>query len=260
MSVANFLDTAYYHEFLYDIYDTQDILDELATYLPACGWTANGSDSYTSPVDSDGRFMTIEFTRVDANYLQMDVLDQNDFTVSQRRMYISSTDPSRVSIFVGPFHFCLDAARLGSTTGEWLAAGMLDNSPEDQSASDRYVYGQGSRNSSGTFSYNTWDYASMLDNNTATHDDRINKKDNGRDGFYKTLGGQWLYHPVEFFVDTATVVFAFAGRAYQQILVSEELCLRQSLIRLPIDSSSLGSFRGVTGAGIVRSYRLAIRV
>ena len=266
MTVAVFLQSNYYYNLLENVADTQDILTALPAILAANSpaWTNNGGDSYTSPVDAQGRFFRVDFTRIDVNYLQLVLKDQNDTTVMTRRMYINNaaTDKSRVQIFSGQFHLFIDATRGSVASGEGLSAGILDNTPEVQGTGARYVYGGGTRNSSNTFGNATWNWASMLANVTPTHEDRVNVKDNGGNngGFYQTIGGLLMYHPREMFVSTATVTRAFAGRGYQQILVPDFLALKQNQIKVPIDSGLLGSFRGVAHVYTNDGMSLAVRV
>lgn len=253
-----YLTSSYYYYLLTRVMDMQAVLDALAALLPAVGWTANGSNHYTSPVDALGRSLHCEFTRVSASVLNLLVKDDRGATVGERRMNINATAWNNMQVFYGQYHLIVDA--WGPNLTEWLSAGLLDLTPEAQNAHTRYTYMCGSRTNTGTYSGNVWHYASMLDNNTVNHTYRSDYRSNGNNAGYQTLGGQYRYFPVEMYVDTATVTKVFAGRRYQQILVGSELCHNQSLIRLPIDTGVLGSFRGVGGGSTQASLRLACRV
>ena len=82
--------------------------DLVANTSPA--WIDLGGNKFRSAVDGDGRFLQILMTRVDARRLQMDVIDQNNTTITQRRVTISSTW-NRVTIFSGQYHVCINVVK-----------------------------------------------------------------------------------------------------------------------------------------------------
>ncbi len=253
-----YLSSTYYYRLLSKVLDVQTILTELETILPAAGWTHDGSDHFTSPADEWNRFFHLEFTRVSATNLNLLVKDAAGGTVGERRMYINGTAWANVQIFYGQYHFILDS--LSGTGAEYLMAGILDLTPSTQDAHSRYVYMSGMRTNTGTASNYTLNYASMIDNATATHDTRLIRPNDGSNTGYQTFGGQYLYFPYETGVDTNVLTMGFAGRRYQQVLVGSELADRQSLIRLPIETGVLASFRGIHGPGTLNSMRLVCRV
>jgi hypothetical protein len=263
MSVPGYLSSSYRSASYVTITDVNDIISNLRTELvtnnnPA--WTETSpATTFKSPVDSDGRFFEIKLTRVAAQNLQMDVIDQNGVTVSQRRMQISSTF-NRITIFSGQYHVCIDAMR-SDNTAEYLLAGILDFYPQPQSANARYTYGGGTRTTGDTASTNSWSYAGMLDNVTVSWFNRCNIwASPGSCPICYTLSGNILYHPREFFASTAALSFAYAGRGYQQIILPNSLGDFETLVKVPLSDSIAGQFRVAQGIPGYMSQLLAYRV
>ncbi len=238
--------------------DVQTIMNDLDTLLNEAGWTLNGSNHYTSPVDAVGRSFHCEFTRVNASQLNLLTKDDRGGNVGERRCNLNGTAWNTIQIFYGQYHLIVDI--MGPNMTEWVSAGILDLCPEAQNAHTRYAYSCGSRTNTGTYGSNAWNYATMLDNNTTTHTYRTDYRSNSGNAGAQTLGGQYRYFPLEMYAGTATINGAFCGRRYQQVLVSQDLCHQGSLIRLPIDVGVLGSFRGVAGGATYQGMRLACRV
>lgn len=254
-----YLNSTYFYAALSKVMDQQAVLDALGALLTGAGWTDNTGNHYTSPVDPDGRFFHIELTRVSASTMNMLVKDQAGSNIGERRAMFNTAGWNIVQVFYGSHHFCLDY--IAATGADFLLAGILDQTPESQVVHNRYVYMAGTRTNTGTVSNNTWIYASMLDNATVQYNSRCNTRaGGGLNAGYQTLGGQYLYWPVEHHVSSASLTLGFAGRRYQTIIVGTELCDCGSLTRLPIDAGKLGSFRGVAGAVPVYATRIAIRV
>ena len=149
-------------------------------------------------------------------------------------------------------------------TGEYLIAGILDFYPQAQSLSNRYVYGHGSRLST-TDALNSpiWNQSYMLDNATAALTRRVHDwidVSGVAPCLIFSLSGNILYHPREFFASTAALTGAYAGRAYQQIVLSSGLGDQGTIVNVPLDTGVVGQFRVVQGGGVQSGLILAIRV
>jgi hypothetical protein len=245
MTAPAFLSSTYRFLKFAGVTDVQTILDNIAIELVASGWTDNGGGSYTSPVDAVGRFHTDVFTRVDADTLEMATTDQDGTALLSRRMEISAVagTTSTVSLFTGQYHFHVEAL-WPTQVVEHLCSGILDLSPEAQNAHTKYVYNAGwLTNAGGSAGPRTIVALCMIDNATPTQTVRCIDYTNigGGGGVkYKQSGGI-IFHPKEVFSTTATVSFAFCGRCYQHICVPD-IFSPGSLIKIPVDGSTLGSF------------------
>jgi len=262
MAVPGYLSSSYRFATTNAITDVADIITLARTELvtnnsPA--WTEPTSQKFKSPVDADGRFFTILLTRIGAQNLQADVADQNGTTIATRRMQISSTF-NRVSIFSGQYHVCIDAVR-SDLTAEFLCGGITDFYPQAQSANNRYTYGAGTRTNGDTTANNSWNYAGMLDNITATYAARANfwSSLSGCALCY-TLSGNFLYHPREFFASTPSLTMAYAGRGYQQIVLPYNVGDLETLVKVPLSDSVVGQFRVAQGMASLTGMLLAYRV
>ena len=259
MAVPGYLASSYRYLKLTGVGDSQAILDALDTELEAASWTDEGSGTYKSPVDADGRFFKITITRVPTTGLEMTVKDQNGTSVCVRRAYTSGVT-STVYIFVGQYHLFIEIVR-GSAAPEYLAAGILDFGPENQSQSSRYVYGGGKRNSA-TNDYNDYiDNWAMIDNVTATIMARgmmLRPYSHDYAPLY-TPGNNLIFHPLCLFATTASMTMAYAGRMYQTILLYNWACESGDIIAVPIDGSTLANFCVVRGPQSVNGMIMAIR-
>jgi hypothetical protein len=249
MAIPGYLSSSYrYATELGTITDVADLITAIAAELAANdpAWTSEGGGVYKSPVDADGRFFKITLTRIAAQNLEMTITDQNAVAVGVRRMQISSTY-NVIMIYSGEFHFCIDVLKSGGSA-ESLSAGILDFYPQAQAASTRYVYGNGSRADNDTLSNGDWRLASMVDNATPTHKQRCSDWVNtvGNRAILYTMAGNILYHPREFWASTAAITNAFAGRAYQQIMLPY-FGDAAAVMKVPLSESVVGYFRTAQG-------------
>lgn len=264
MAVPAFLASSYRYLKLSGIVDVQSILDALATELAAVGWTNNGGGSYTSPVDAGGRLHTDVFTRMSAAALEMLTKDQNGVDLLTHRMQLNTAAglANDVFLFTGQYHLHIDAAVPGQSGSDFLCSGILDQSPEEQGAHDKFVYNEGSREpSTGTGRTTNVLYLTMRDNTAVSRRDRCTDYMSPANGSLRwTLAGNPIFHPKEGFCTSTggSISGAFCGRCYQHVLVPS-IHSFGSTIRIPIDGSTLGIFK-VTGVTPVGSLRQAIRV
>jgi hypothetical protein len=106
--------------------DTATILTDLATLLPAAGWSTVAANRYKSPPTAAGRCMDIAFASISAAQLGMTVRNWLGATLVERRMNISTGAPgSAVRYFYGSHHLVIDC----QTSVEYVAAFVLDPSP-----------------------------------------------------------------------------------------------------------------------------------
>jgi len=265
MSVPGYLSSTYYYSRLKGVTDVAEILAELAILMATAGWTSELS-SMVSPTDVYGRKFYATPSAGGTTRITLNVCDQNHDTVGARIMDISSVNKNTVQIFIGSHHICIDNTTPAHTYGEWVAAGILDVYPNLGQDCDNYVFVQGSRNSAGTLSYVYWSYATMLDNAVSRHDDRSNSKNRwGHDAPYQMPGAIEIFYPQEMAVQPLGEPYYedmwYAGRAYQRIIIPHNLVDKQSEVKIPIDTGTFGTFRGVAGAykEVYGEMRLAMR-
>jgi hypothetical protein len=144
--------------------DVQDIIDAFATKATGLSnpWTDGGSGLYTSPTDAAGRFFSVTLTAISATNLEMVVKDDTATTICTRRIQIVS-GPQNWWLAVSENYCWIE---IDNATVEALGAGLLDLSPESQTAHGAYVWGRGNRNASDSVDGlgTTQEYFYMIDN------------------------------------------------------------------------------------------------
>ncbi len=106
--------------------DVSQILADLATLLPAAGWSTISTDRYRSKATAAGRYVECAFSHVSQAELQMVVYNMFQKAVSTRRMDITTTAPgSNVRYFQGDHHIFIDC----QTSVESLGASVIEPSP-----------------------------------------------------------------------------------------------------------------------------------
>jgi hypothetical protein len=236
-------------------------LTAIGTELVASGWTDNTGNSYTSPVDAVGRFITANFLRESAQTLSLEVFDQLGQSLLQReaRIDVTAGVNNLAHIFTGQFHVHIEF-QLPNGTGEFLCGGILDLSPEAQDAHTKWAYGGGTRANGGTVNGDGPHYLNMYGSGSASNTTRIIQYENSGIGgaLIYTKAGNYMFHPREVFCTTATVTMAYCGRTYQSVLVTARFN-SYSKIKIPIDGSTLGTFL-VSGMTSRYGLTLAIRI
>lgn len=258
MAAPTYLASTFRFLQLLGVSDVQTVMNNLAVELVAGGWTDEGSGTYKSPVDAVGRFFKANFVRVDSGNLQMIVSDQNAQTIGTRRCYGATN--ATWSIFTGPFHIYLEANRI-SAAAEYMAGGILDFSPEAQSATTRYVYMNGYRNNLNATVNSNWTYWNMMDNVTIALTQRA-MSPRAQVSTYAPAYDQSMnlvFHPLCMFASTASLVSAYAGRAYQMVLLWDYASESGTRVKVPIDGSTLGEFMICRGSGSNNGLVLAVR-
>lgn len=232
--------------------DVQTIIDDfedqvLTTNLPV--WTSPSANVYVSPVDGYGKFMRLEFTRTDATRLDLVVKDQNGITLMTRRILLPANG-SHVRIYTGQYHACIDVYDYSSSP-EWFMAGILDLSPESQTAHSRYVYCWGSRDTADAYGQGWFKYFYMIDDVAPASYRRVNQYSGPVSG-YATPNidamGYWVMQPALFYCKASGgTYYRYAGKAYQTLFVSRFMGDVGSTIEIPIDAGVTGKFKILSG-------------
>jgi hypothetical protein len=273
MSTPHFLTSSHRYFRRQGVSDVQTIIDDFyAETVTNGGWTDRGSGKLRSPVDSAARWMDITLARAAVNKLSMRVDDQFGTTICLVRAQGVLTNAWDVRIFTGQFHAYIDivsnpASSYSAGNAECVHAGILDLSPEVQTAHQTYVYGNGSRNTLDQYSnYNNWNYAYMCD-----HFANVQNQNrcgliglSGSGAGIRTLGGARTYYPREFWaggrgqwIDGANYAH-YAGRAYQTLLVDNTLG-NGSEIYVSIDAGVPAKFVIVSGIAYSQNRMVAVR-
>lgn len=259
MAVPAFLSSAYRYRLVTAVTDVQSILDALATELAALSWTDEGGGTYKSPVDAVGRFFKLNLTKASTLVMKMIAYDQNGVTIATRRC--NGTSGCSWVLFTGAFHFFIEAIR-GTAAPEHLGAGILDLSPEAQDAHSRYVYGGGYRDDAGSAANNAFDVWAMVDNVTVTLAVRGMLTNTMITNYSPsfTLGGNMIYHPMSLFASSASATNRYAGRMYQTIMLWDYVSDSGTMVKVPIDGATLGTFCVVRGPSNFGGKVLGLRV
>lgn len=127
--------------------DVATIITDFRTMVLAQSpaWTEPVAGTFQSPVDGDGRFMTVTLVATTALRLQWLVADQNAITIVDREIDISGAGTS-VNYYAGQFHAYIEALE---ATPEVAQAGILDETPLAQNAILDYTFANAYRNSGG---------------------------------------------------------------------------------------------------------------
>jgi hypothetical protein len=266
MSIPAFLASSFFYFLRTAVVDVQTIIDDFQAQVLANvpAWTNPSTDVYVSPVDGFGRFMRLEFTRVDAQTLTIVIKDQNGITIATRMIVIPSANSSDIRIYTGQFHFAIDCLT-GTANPEFICGGILDLSPESQNTHSRYVWAIGPRGPSSYTNY-YWENAAMLDNITAAITQRLGV-------FYIPWGGDnppipmidsmgfWESQSIMMYVQRdGTSARYYAGRAYQMVFVSRLAGADGTELILPIDAGVTGTFKIIFDVGHTDNYGFLIAV
>ncbi len=149
MTAPAYLSSSYRYFEKWGVTSVATIISDFATEVLADNpaWTDLGGGLYKSPVDADGRFFDVLLTDEDGtNHVKMSarIRDQNGTTLCTRRINLPASPSCYVRIYTGQYHFAIDVDPV-STACEFLMGGILDLTPEGQTAHGHYCYGHGSR-------------------------------------------------------------------------------------------------------------------
>ena len=262
MAIPAFLASSFRILRINGLTDVSQLITALTTELVAAGWTNNGGGSFTSPVDGVGRFHTNVFARSAAGLMTMETFDQNSSSLGKYGINFSTTagQLNTVNVYSGQFHLHIEVYNPGSVLG-YICSGILDESPEAQNAHTRYVYNGSYYDSNGNaLTTPTWPKLGMKDNTTNNFTFRcVEHATTNSSGAAKfTLGGNLCFYPREVFCSTATLTYPICGRCYQQIIVPDVNNSPGSIIQVPIDGATLGTFQVTNVGGFY--FLLAIRI
>jgi len=265
MTAPAFLTSSFYYYIDYGVSSMETVLNDIvaALALNSPGWTVTdnrpGTDSVTcvSPVDSSvtpHRFFTCVFSNVSGHsnlWLQCVTTDQNGVTLGTFVIEGTASNTWIMRYFTGQFHIIVDIEK-DSAASEALVAGILDLSPEAQSAHSHYCYCHGSRNSSGALANNNLWFASMVDNVTVTDSNRVVSYNNSYSygnpqATLRSPAGSFIFKPVIHVATNTLNTVSQAGRRYQQLLGSSNLTTEGGTLVVPTDIGSTGTFMMVGG-------------
>lgn len=258
------------------ITDVQTIIDDAVAEAVALtpAWTNPSTGKIVSPVDSFGRYIELQLTRVSATVLEVVMTDPSARTLT-RRANISGT--VTCDFYIGQWHFCLDWS-----SGEGYYACILDLSPEDGDAHDKWVFVSGPRDGVGTLDimggvHNLADgfvirsagtYARLATGSNIRWIVPVvaeggSGNTEGDGGAFQTLGGSVLWSPLIVYGDSATNDFRIRGRMPQILTTGRQHVGANSEYPIPVDESTTGTFRVVRPLVPDASYydhrRFAIR-
>jgi hypothetical protein len=239
------------------VVDVSTILTQLATTLPALSpaWTANGGNSYTSPVDSSGRQFTMAFSRISATNLQCILTDGSGRTLTRRAQIAAGG--STVNIYASQFYLVLDW--LNGATAEGIGAWMLDESPELQTSHNMWMTGNSSRTAADALD-GAWTFGSGFIIRSGgvfallaggwmqpVYHNVSNNSTEGTLG--RTLGGSNLWVPIIAMGDSVTNIFNIYGRLYGALNARASFSPIGAEISVPIDQSNSAIFRTLSMSG-----------
>ena len=259
MTVPVYLNSSFSYVETAPITDVDDIItafrDEVLNgQTPA--WTEPDTALFKSPPDGSGRWIDVLLTRIAANNLECRVRDSSGTTIVTGRMQIGTV--SIVRIFTGQFHFHIETV---GASPEFVRGGIVDLTPEAQSAHSQWAYGYTRRDTADALrSYCYWRSSAMIDNGTPAIVER------GL-GFciataaknLQSASGAWIFGACGVTVkppgDASN--FRYAGRLYQQVVCPDDIPGSEFVV--PIDTNSFGTFK-IIGMPAVLSQRLAVRI
>jgi hypothetical protein len=240
MTVAAFLNSSHYYTSIADVDDVQDIIDALGTILKTTNdpaWTEPSARTFKSPVDADGRYYTVAVSRVDVDTLQLVVKNQSNTTIKTCRIDIdaSGSPAVEVKVYSGQYHLWIDSMR---GNPENFRSGILDLSPQSQSAWSTVVYAQSHRDSSGNV---TSQYNQILSiSGVADAGLLLVPSISYESGANVDPAGNLLYWPS--FVNSSNSSRTLLGRMYQVLLGTSSIAFGTE-ITVPIDIGVTAKFR-----------------
>ena len=262
MAVPAYLAASFHFKETGLITDVNDLITAITDELvnqnsPA--WTDQGGGLFKSPPDASGRWVDILLTRIAANNLDMRARDNLGQTICQGRMQIQTGRVCR--IFSGQFHFQVETVIPGSGA-EYIRAGILDLSPESQTAHTQWAYAHtyrttadAVRSSTGESQLFMWDNSAYAETGRAT-------------GFMILTGAATYMSPSGGYIFMATHVVAkppgeatyscYAGRLYNHMM-GDPKSVPGSEFTIPIDAGTFGTFK-VSGQQAANYSQMLLRI
>lgn len=240
MTVPAFLNSSHYYTEITDVDDVQDIIDALGTILKTTNspaWTEPSAGTFQSPVDADGRYFQVIVSRVDVDTLQLVVKDRYAATIATRRIDINASGSPAISVYVfsGQYHLWIDCMR---STPENFRSGILDLSPQAQSAWTQKTYCHGHRTSDGSVD-GGMDLMSIVEGESRP-EHMVTLRNAGNGGMVFTdLAGNVVYWPVFLRGRYADVLL---GRMYQIMLGPSSIAYGTE-VTVPVDTGVTAKFR-----------------
>lgn len=238
------------------ITDVQTIIDDAVTEATALTppWTNPSAGKIVSPVDSFGRYIELQMTKISATVLEVVMTDPFARTLT-RRANISGT--VTCDFYIGQWHFGLDWS-----SGEGYYACILDLSPEDGDAHNKWVFVTAPRDGTGTLdiaggahnlsdgfvirsagTYARYSVGSNYIWATAANSEGGSGNVEGDGGANQTLAGSVIWSPIVVFGDSATNDFRIRGRIPQMLSTGKQHVSAGGEYPIPVDESTTGTFR-----------------
>jgi hypothetical protein len=249
MAVPAYLAASFHYKETGIITDAADVItavrDELVNQNDPA-WTDQGGGLFRSPVDASGRWIDILLTRIAATNLEMRARDNAGQTIVTGRMQIQAGGRI-IRIFSGQFHFHIESVIPGGAS-EYVRAGILDLSPESQTAHGQWCYAMSHRDTSDvvrTLS-NQQDGAFMWDNNAYALAGRFFS-------YFNTSSGGSLVSPSGGYIFMAVgagakapgeiTQYCYAGRLYNHMIGDHDRLVAGAEFTIPIDAGTFGTFK-----------------
>lgn len=212
---------------------------------------------FKSHVDAAGRFFKVTVERISATNLEFTVKNEAGVTVMPRRMQINGAGTT-VWIFGNAYGVHVDGE---TATPEFICCGLLDLSPESQTAHSNYVWGHSHRNNGDGASGSDVSYGSALKDGVAQHN-------NTTDGAGPVMsndigvgsvplisgGGAYIFKPVDIMSRNGGLQ-RIMGRRFHQLFCTDQLAVGNE-ISVPIDDAVNATFK-VLGITTTSNCRIA---
>jgi hypothetical protein len=152
MALPPWIITPQFKELL-NVTDVQEILDDFDnTIVAVSGWTEPGADLFRPPLDIDGRFFDVQFTRISALILEMAVTDDQGRSGSRTFRFDLISGSTITFFYTSKYLYIIQYA-----DAAFLFITFLTLAPESEVAHDAYQVFGGSLVSGGGVSNVTSD-------------------------------------------------------------------------------------------------------
>jgi len=253
-------------EYSFSRVDTSDVADIIARFAADAlaldsPWTDQGGGVYKSPVDADGRWFDLALTRVSQGVLEATVRTSAGVTVLAGRMYIDTGGGTATYIALGTKYFDIVAFR-ATGVEERVSGGLMDLSPESQTAHPYYYYANTYRDTAGTARTGTNITMSVATwyNGSYTFGLRLYNflscRSMGDPQFASLVSSGRLAMPVCISAAYSGTNLCHAGFMYNHYFVPSGL-LPGMMVTLPLGSAAAGRFLVHSSSG--GNCRLAVR-
>lgn len=245
--------------------DVANAITRILAQAALLGWTTSGGNTVKSPVNGVGQQITLVFTRIAANNLQMAFTDSQGRTAT-RRAQTGGTYTER--LYFSTFSFFWDPSN-----GEGLWASILEASPDLQGSHDQTFVWHGSRTTGDILDGNFVTGGSMkLDASSPRvyvplTSGIVTLRANwaGTTPEFGGLGysqsGSRLWHPCIYEGLSNATEHRLRGRSYQALLVANSEA-PQSEFTVPLDEANSGLFKVTSylpGGAFGFDMRIAVR-